>query len=374
VKNIMAKEKIRVGIIGANVRYGWGRDAHIPALNALPEFAITAVCTSRQETADETAKHFGIPHAFADPYKMVQHPDVDLVLICVRVPFHHQLGMAALNAGKHLYCEWPLAATTEQAQEMRDLAVRKGVRHMVGLQARGAREFNRVRDLVADGYVGNVLSCTMIVTTPTWGTDFRLDWAYMADRSNGATLMTIPGGHSTDALCFCLGEFKELSSVVANQRQRVKIVETGETIQMTSPDQVLLSGVLRSGAVASVHLKGGTANGTGFLFEIHGTEGVLVIVPADPRQKTNIQVSEFTVCGAQAGKPLAALSIPESYRWVPPEVPAGLPFNVAQLFMRMAEGIREGKSASPDFDVAVKRHQLLDAIQKASDTGIRQII
>jgi len=52
---------------------------------------------------------------------------------------------------------------------------------------------------------------------------------------------------------------------------------------MTSPDQVLLSGVLQSGAVASVHIKGGTANGTGFLFEIHGTEGDLAIVPADPR-------------------------------------------------------------------------------------------
>ena len=134
----MTTEKIRVGIIGASMRSGWGRDAHIPALSALPEFEITAVSTSRQQTADETAKHFGIPHAFADPYKMVQHPDVDLVSICVRVPFHHQLGMAALNAGKHLYCEWPLAATTEQAQQMRDLAVRKGVRHMVGLQARGA--------------------------------------------------------------------------------------------------------------------------------------------------------------------------------------------------------------------------------------------
>jgi predicted dehydrogenase len=186
--------------------------------------------------------------------------------------------------------------------------------------------------------------------------------------------MTSPGGHSIDALCFCPGEFKELSSVVANQRQRVKIVETGETIQMTSPDQVLISGVLQSGAVASVHLKGGTANGTGFLFEIHGTEGALAIVPADPGQATYIQVSEFTVRGAQAGKPLADLSIPESYRWVPPAVPAGLPFNVAQLFMRMAEGIHEKKSISPDFDAAVKRHQLLDAIQKASDTGIRQIL
>ena len=139
----MATEKIRVGIIGASMRNGWGRDAHIPALSTLPEFEITAISTSRQETADETAKHFGISHAFADPYKMVLHPDVDLVSICVRVPFHRQLGMAALNAGKHLYCEWPLAATTEQAQQMRDLAVHKGVHHIVGLQARGDTQLTR---------------------------------------------------------------------------------------------------------------------------------------------------------------------------------------------------------------------------------------
>jgi hypothetical protein len=95
------------------------------------------------------------------------------------------------------------------------------------------------------------------------------------------------------------------------------IVETSETIQMTAPDQVLISGVLQSGAVASIHLKAGTTNGTGFLFEIHGTEGDLAIVPADPCQATYIQVSELTVRGAHAGKPLADLSIPESYRWVP---------------------------------------------------------
>jgi predicted dehydrogenase len=124
---------------------------------------------------------------------------------------------------------------------------------------------------------------------------------------------------------------------------------------MTAPDQVLISGVLQSGAVASVRLKGGTANGTGFLFEIHGTEGALAIMPADPRQATYIQVSEFSVRGAQEGKPLADLLIPESYRWVPLGVPAGLPFNVAQLYMRMAESIREGKSISPDFEGCLSR-------------------
>ncbi|MBV8054666.1 MAG: Gfo/Idh/MocA family oxidoreductase, partial [Deltaproteobacteria bacterium] len=268
----MAISKIRVGIIGANVHYGWGSSAHIPALKGLPDFEITAVCTSRQETADETARHFNIPFAFHDPARLVQHPNVDLVSICVRVPFHHQLGMAALEAGKHLFCEWPLAATTEQARQMLDLAERKGVRHMVGLQARGAPALNRVRDLIAEGYIGKPLSCTMIAATPNWGSEFTSSRAYLADRSTGATLMTIPGGHSIDALCFCLGEFKEVSSIVATQRRQVKNTDTGETLQMTSPDQVMLNGVLENGALTSVHIKGGTANGIGFLFEIQGTD------------------------------------------------------------------------------------------------------
>jgi predicted dehydrogenase len=370
----MPNSKIRVGIIGANVRYGWGSSAHIPALKALPEFEITAVCTSRQETADETARHFNIPFAFHDPAKLVEHANVDLVSICVRVPFHHQLGIAALEAGKHLFCEWPLAATTEQARQMCELAERKGVRHMVGLQARGAPALNRVRDLIANGYIGRPLSCTMIVATPNWGSEFTSSRVYLADRSTGATLMTIPGGHSIDALCYCLGEFKELSSLVATQRRQVKNIETGETLQMTSPDQVLLNGVLESGAVTSVHVKGGTANGIGFLFEIQGTDGDLIIAPVRPRPGSSVQISELGIKSSREGKPLEEVPVADSYRWVPPAMSAGPPFNVGQLFVRMAEAIRHGKPVAPDFALAVKRHHLLDVIQKASETGRRQTV
>jgi len=370
----MASQKIRVGIIGANARYGWGSSAHIPALRGLQDFEITAVCTSRQETADAAASHFGIPLAFSDPGKLIEHPDVDLVSICVRVPFHYEMGMAALNAGKHLFCEWPLAATTDQAQAMCELAARKGVRHMVGLQARGAPAINRAKDLIAEGYLGSVLACSMIVTTPNWGTEFTLSRAYLADRSTGATLLTIPGGHSIDALCYCLGEFKEVAGIAATQRPRIKITETGETIPMTSPDQIVAAGILASGAVASVQVKGGIANGIGLLFEIHGTEGDLVIVPKKPGPAASVQISDLSLRGSQGGKALDDLVIPDSYRWVPPGVPAGPPFNVGQLFIRMAQGIHAGKPVSPDFEVAVQRHRLLDAIVKASDTGHRQAL
>ena len=145
-------------------------------------------------------------------------------------------------------------------------------------------------------------------------------------------------------------------------------------ITMTSPDQVLVSGVLVGGAVASVHVKGGAANGTGFLFEIHGSDGDIVIAPREPRAASSAQISELSLRGSQGGKPLADLPIPERYRWVPPAVPAGPPFNVAQLFKRMADGIRDGEPAAPGFDLAVTRHRLLDAIQKASDSGVRQLL
>jgi predicted dehydrogenase len=212
----------------------------------------------------------------------------------------------------------------------------------------------------------------MIVATPNWGGEFNSSRAYLVDRTTGATLMTIPGGHSIDALCFCLGEFKQLSALVATQRPEVKNVDTGEILRMTSPDQVLVNGVLENGAVASVHVKGGATNGNGFLFEIHGPDGDLVIAPTQPRAASSVQISELAIKGSPRGKALEPLPIPEKYRWVPPTMPAGPPLNMGQLFARMAAAIRAGRPAQPDFELAVKRHRLLDVVQMSSDTGARQ--
>ena len=91
-----AERPIRAGIIGANVSYGWGTRAHLPAMQALPEYDVVAVCTTRRETAEETARQFGIPLALDDHEALVTHPDVELVLVCVRVPGHRELVTAAL--------------------------------------------------------------------------------------------------------------------------------------------------------------------------------------------------------------------------------------------------------------------------------------
>ena len=97
--------KIRVGIVGANPSRGFASIAHIPALQALPDFEISAVSTTRQDSADAAARHYGVPLAFSDAEKLARHPDVDLVAVSVKVPDHYVSVMAAIDAGKHVYCE-----------------------------------------------------------------------------------------------------------------------------------------------------------------------------------------------------------------------------------------------------------------------------
>ena len=124
----MVTNKLRVGVIGANVDYGWAPRTHLPALLALPEFELAAVCTAHEETARASAEKFGAPLAFHDHQEMVRHPDIDVVAVVVRVPLHHRLTMDALEAGKHVFVEWPLGANLQEAQEMADLAHARGVR------------------------------------------------------------------------------------------------------------------------------------------------------------------------------------------------------------------------------------------------------
>lgn len=362
--------KIRVGIVGANPSRGFASIAHIPALRALPNLEIIALCTTRQDSADAAARHFGVPLAFSDARKLAQHPDVDLVTVCVKVPEHYLPVMAAVEAGKHVYCEWPLGRDTDEAARMLAAAEHSGMRHAVGLQGRMSPAINYVRDLIADGYVGRVRSATMIASAPNWGP--TIDRSYQADRANGANLLTITGGHTIDALCYCLGEFRELAAFVACQRDRIRLEGTDEMIAKTSPDQLVVNGIVRDGAVVSFQVRGGIRRGTEFLFEVHGEEGDLQLTATS---RASMQRQELNLKGARDdGSALADLPVPGKYRWVPDGVSPDSPYNVAQLYVRLAESIRDGKPVSPGFHAAVARHRLLDAIERASQTGMRQLM
>lgn len=362
-------DTIRVGIVGASPGRGWAATAHVPALRSLPQYELTAVGTSRAESAREAAARFGAAHWFTDARELAGHPDVDLVVIAVKVPFHHELAEAALQAGKHLLVEWPLARTTAEAGRMTELARQAGVRHAVGLQARFAPAVNYLRELIADGYVGRVTSANVLVARGKGAAPAIPGWtSYTLDRDNGAGILEVSGGHTLDALEYILDtHLTSVSARLSIQRPSYAIEETGEAMKVTSPDQVLAHAALGSGAVASIHVHDAKLTSGRTRIEISGTEGDVVIETAGPQSPMGIQISDLRVYGSRGpGGTYRELPVPDRFRYVPAELPSDAVLNVAQLYARLAAEILSGGAADvPDFGAAVHAHKLLDAIRSS---------
>src|SRR5256714_5944320 len=290
----MPKTILGVGIIGVSPVRGWAATAHIPALRALPNYEVRALSAHSAESARAIGEVFSVSAVFSDHEQLVIQPDVDVVVVTVKVPHHRELVYAALTAGKAVYCEWPLGRDLEDTRAMTTLAANQGVRTVVGLQARQAPAIAFVRDLLSNGYVGEVLSTTMVGLSIPGDVVVRAN-AYMLDKANGANLLTVPLGHSLDILNYVLGEFAELSAVSDLRRPLITIEETREQIMKTAADQIAVIGTLRSGATVSVHIREAVAGGTGFLWEINGSEGTLRIT-ADAAVPG---IFPLTVAGAQ---------------------------------------------------------------------------
>jgi predicted dehydrogenase len=364
-------KRIRVGIIGANPDRGWAAQAHIPALRSLAaDFEITALSTSRRESAHAAGELFGVPAGFDNHEDLVNSPAVDVVAVTVKVPYHLELATAAIDAGKAVYCEWPLGNGLEEAETLAALARRRDVLAVAGLQARSAPPVAYVRDLIERGYVGEVLSTTLIGSGMGWGPTVEPYNAYVNDKSNGATMLAIALGHAADALCHCLGEVRELSATMTVRRTSFEIAGTGERRPMTTDDQICVTGLLESGAALSIHYRGAHSRGTNLLWEINGTEGDLQLTAAGGQA----QIFEMELRGGRgAQSSLEILPVPEKYRWSPPQQP-GPSTNVAQAYARFARDYREGTHLCPTFDDAVTRHRMLNAIETAAATGQRQTL
>ena len=360
--------KLRVGIIGANLQGSWGAWAHLPALAALDGFEASAVATSHLASAQATAAAFGITHAFDDPRALAEHPDVDVVTVCVRVPAHRELVMLALDAGKHVYCEWPLGRDTAEATELQRAADARGVVAMVGLQARSAPVLNYVRDLIGDGSIGTVRSAALTHSADWLSTPYP-SMAYLHDRSSGAHFLSIPGGHSIDALCWLLGEFDTLSATVKTAVSAVIVAGSGETITRTSADHVLVAGELTGGVVASVRLSGASSPGTGIALEISGDTGDLVVRTAPGGRM--IQMSDLQLFRTTGMGELVEMPVPDRYFHVPAAIRSGPPLNVGEAYLHMADAIAGARAATPGFADAVARHATLDRIEEAARTGRR---
>jgi predicted dehydrogenase len=156
-----------------------------------------------------------------------------------------------------------------------------------------------------------------------------------------------------------------MACLVTTQAQHWYETDTQRLVEVTAPDNVLVSGQLVSGAVASAHVTAVPWAGSGFRMEIYGREGTLVATGNVSSQRGEM----LRLQGARGSHELRELAIPERFIYVPADFPRGDPFNVGQMYALFAEAIRTGQSRLPTFDTAVDLHRFVDTIKQASDTG-----
>jgi predicted dehydrogenase len=361
-------EPIGVGIVGLSAAGGWAAFAHVPALAALDGYELRALSASSVESARAAGEKHGVPLAFGSPEELAGRDEVDLVVVTVRVARHREPVLAALDASKPVLCEWPLAMDLTEAEELAAVASDRGVGTAVGLQGRSAPVVRYLRDLVADGYVGDVVSTSLVASAGAWGETFLPREPFLLDRDSGNTMLSVAVGHLTDSLAMCLGEFAELNAVMANRRSHARNAETGELVPMTTDDQIAVNGVLEGGAVASLHVRGGESRAANLYWEINGTDGDLLVTG----DLGTVDFGHVTIRGARLREStLAELTVPERYELVPALSgrEAEPSYNVAHAYVRLRSDWADGTELVPTFADAVRRHRLLDRIERAAASG-----
>ncbi|MGB6058542.1 MAG: Gfo/Idh/MocA family oxidoreductase [Microthrixaceae bacterium] len=360
---------IGVGVIGASPEVGWAAHSHLPALRALAEFDLTAVATTRQESADLSAQIFGAKNAFANAEELVAHPDVDLVVVAVNVPQHAGLVQLALEGGKDVVCDWPLARNTAEARELVEAVGRSGRSAWTMLQGRFSPPLAELRRLVEEGFVGRVTSVVVHSTTGMWGgPNIAPRSVYQLDVSNGADLLAITGGHTIDSVCFALGGLKWVSSHSVIQYPQPTLAGTDETRDSNAPDLITMVGEFTNGAALLMHLHSGQQFGATTYLEVVGTDGSIRLdAPESP--PPGLHRSGLLMRGATRGDagPLRELQPdPAPSQGGLSEPAARVSLYYQGLARRILTGSGDDKLV--DFVEAVRLHEALDAVRKSGLT------
>lgn len=351
----------RIGLVGANPDQSWAKLAHIPAIKALSGLDLVGVATSNASSAKAAAAAFAVEEYYASGEDLARSAHVDVVSVCVKVPYHRAIVLAACEARKHVICEWPLAIDVAEASELEAAAQRAGVRTAIGLQGRMSPAARRARALLRAGAIGTPLTARILATTEGHGPQLPSAYAYLCDKANGATMSTILTGHVLDLSIFLLGGIREIGALATIKWPDVKLSDAAGSVPRNTPDHLSVQALFDNGCVLSAVLDGGRLDNPPFVFEVMGDSGSLTLSGGHPY-------------GYQAGELRLDASVP----FDPPE-PAVSPLlhgpraNVGELYAAFAKDVECGSHTAPDFSHAVRLHRLIAALGVAATTGSRQI-
>ncbi|MGC9504398.1 Gfo/Idh/MocA family protein [Baaleninema sp.] len=353
-------ERINVAVIGT----GFGRKVHIPGFQLHHRTKVTAVFNPNLEKAQAVAKEFNIAHACDSLEQVLNLPDVDAVSISTPPFLHYDMAKAAIDAGKHVLLEKPTALNVSDARNLYELANKKGVVTTMDFEYRVVPTWQRLAELLAEGYVGNKRLVKI-----DWLMSSRANpdrgWNWYAQKDKGGGALGALGSHTFDYMAWLFGPVKRMfAQLNTSICDRPDSAEDGKRKPVDADDTALLMVEFADGTPAQVSLSSVAYSGRGHWVEVYGDGGTLVLGSGNQQD----YVHGFRLMGSQNGEPLTELEIPERLTF-PRTYPDGRLAPFVRMVDLWVQGIDGGRSIEPSFREGVYSQLLMDLTHESSETG-----
>lgn len=369
----MTANKLRVGIISAN----WGAMAHLPAWRLLPDVEVTAICTSRQETAEKAAQTYGVARPFWDYAAMAADPDIDIVDAGTSPLLREKMITTALEAGKHAVNQIPFASSLEAAQALTHLQQAKGVRGLAASSVVGLPHLALMKEMIAAGEIGEIYQVRC-----SWQLSFFLKimpgfpYLWFGKAGQGVSVTRNQGSQCLHALREVFGPIVEVNGTMAIQHKTWDL-GAGETMRAETDDTLHALLRFESGAMGTLATSWTAGDGPGFVLEAFGAKGRLRL---DALRYPSVQSARLShgEPGYMMQPELREVPVPDRLMQVAGRLIAlgdgdlmngAQRVSLARLFEGFVGAIRGGGEAQPDFVRATEVQGLVEALYRSNESG-----
>ena len=353
---------LRVGIVSA----GWGAFAHLPAWRAIPGVEVTAICTSREETAKNAQSRLSLPRAFWNAEELCADPDIDIVDLGTRPSVRLPMVLAALKHGKHIYNASPHAPDWNGAKAIGGAFANGRSIGVVDAFCEYIPALRHMKHMVDDGFLGDALGGTCRFNISLFNApDKRFPYNRFADGSAGVSAVRNNGSHALYLLTHLFGPVAEL--VADDSRILAQwVFPDGDIIVPETNDFANVILKFESGLTMQMQISWSMPLHDGFLIDVFGAKARMVA-----KSPTFPTARDCTLEAGQLGAELAPVAIPNHFKvvegigvdWQADIAPS---FPMALSMHAMVEAIHGRGKASPDFARALQIEQIQEAIRLSS--------
>jgi len=323
-----------------------------------------AIASAHREHAEEVAREFDIPHVEDDWRGVINRDDVDLVSVVTPVVTHCEMTLAALDRGKHVLCEKPMAMNAKESRRMKDRAQEAGVLALIDHELRFLPGRLKMRELLEAGAIGKIKHLKL-----TFRSDSRADvtrpWNWWSDIKQGGGTLGAIGSHVVDGFRWLLST--EVSEVVCKLATHVRERRDagGTSREVTTDDEANLllrfaDGGLTDGATGNVSMSMVEAGKSEHLLEIFGSDGALRISESGDLWRSELSDGEWQAVEIDRGELAPGLR------------DSGWARGFTKFSQQIVDALLEGRTTvegAATFEDGYRTQLVLDAARRSNESG-----